>query len=203
MNRGSIHSLFPTAVMIFTLDDPVTELELKTIQSLDYHENVGNRTSNNSNLFELKALSRLRDTATDYLNQYIAKIYDTSNDVEAYVTQSWANYTKGSEYHHRHSHANSFLSGVLFVESNKDDKIQFYTPVGHRGQLKLAPKNFNQFNSTTWWLPAEKNSVVIFPSWLTHEVPITNRQTDRISLAFNSFVKGTVGDGSKLTELVL
>lgn len=202
MSKGDIHSLFPTAVMSFPLDEPVTELELKTIQGLDYHENVGNRTSNNSRVFDLKALSRLGGMATRCLNQYIEKVYDTSNDVEAYVTQSWTNCTKGSEYHHRHTHANSFLSGVLFVESDKDDKIQFHTPVGHRG-LKLIPKNFNQFNSLTWWLPAEKNSIVIFPSWLAHEVPITNRQTDRISLAFNSFIKGTVGDGFALTELVL
>jgi len=202
MNKAQIHALFPTAVMSFPLDNPVTELELKTIQGLDYHENHGNRTSDNNHVFDLKALSRLGDFATECLNQYVRSVLAPSTDVQVYVTQSWTNCTKGTEFHHIHDHSNSFLSGVLYVESNKYDKIQFHTPHSQR-MFKIPTNEFNQFNSDTWWLPAEKNSIVIFPSWMVHEVPVTRRDTDRISLAFNSFIKGTVGDRNALTELVI
>lgn len=203
MNQAQIHALFPTAVMVFQLDEPITELELKTIQGLDYHANTGNRTSDNNHVFDLKALSRLGDFATECLNQYVRSVIVPSTDIQAYVTQSWTNYTKGTEFHHTHHHANSFLSGVIFIESNQHDKIQFHSPVYKNLMLKSPTTEYNHFNAETWWIPAEKNSLVIFPSWLTHEVPTTHRDTDRISLAFNSFVKGTVGENRALTELIL
>lgn len=203
MNQAQIHALFPTAVMNFPLDKPVTELELKTIQGLGYHSNLGNRTSNNKKVFDLKALSRLGDFATECLNQYLKSVFDPSTDVQAYVTQSWTNCTKGDEFHHTHHHANSFLSGVIFIESNKHDKIQFHSPIFDRHQFKISASEYNHFNAETWWLPAEKNSIVIFPSWLKHDVPVTHRDTDRISLAFNSYIKGTVGENQALTELIL
>ena len=203
MNQAQIHSLFPTAVMRFRLDKPVTDLELKTIQALDYHQNVGNRTSNNNHVFDLKALSRLGEFTTECLNQYIKSVIDPSTDIQAYVTQSWTNCTKGDEFHHMHNHANAYLSGVLFIETNQHDQIQFESPIYYNQMLKTYPSTFHEYNSPSWWLPAEKNSLLIFPSWLKHQVPVTNRDTDRISLAFNSFVKGSLGDSRGVTELIL
>ena len=203
MIQAQMHALFPTAVINFKLDKPITDLELKTIKGLEYHKNQGNRTSNNNHVFDLKALSRLGDFATECLNHYVKSVIDSSAEVQAYVTQSWTNCTKGEEFHHLHSHANSYLSGVIFIESNQHDKIEFESPIYYNQMLKTYPSEFHQYNSPSWWLPAEKNSLLIFPSWLKHQVPVTNRDTDRISLAFNSFLKGKLGDSRGVTELIL
>ena len=36
------------------------------------------------------------------------------------ITQSWINFTKKGEYHHPHAHPNSLISGVFYVEADKD-----------------------------------------------------------------------------------
>ena len=41
----------------------------------------------------------------------------------------------------------------------------------------------------------------MFPSSTTHQVDLKKGNNTRISLAFNTFVKGTLGKNSGLTEL--
>jgi len=43
----------------------------------------------------------------------------------------------------------------------------------------------------------------MFPSPTTHQVDVKKGKNTRISLAFNTFYKGTIGSNSSLTELIL
>jgi hypothetical protein len=43
----------------------------------------------------------------------------------------------------------------------------------------------------------------MFPSSTTHQVDVKKGKNTRISLAFNTFIKGTLGDNFSLTELKL
>lgn len=198
----SVYRLFPTAVMSFELDAPITDLELKAIKSLDYHNNTGNRRSDNDDVFGMYQLSRLSEFCKKCLNDYIDEVYKPESDIEAYVTQSWTNLTTGNEFHHTHSHANSFISGVLYVDGSKEDQILFRTPNPSK-MIQIPPREFTDLNSESWWIPAKNNTVVVFPSWLVHEVPVLDRSEDRISLAFNSFLRGKIGSKQSLTELIL
>ena len=45
--------------------------------------------------------------------------------------------------------------------------------------------------------------VILFPSSLTHMVETKQGDNTRISLAFNVFIKGTVGNNKNLTELII
>ena len=58
-----------------------------------------------------------------FLNQcckdYLDKIICPKNDIDLYITQSWLNYTKENQYHHKHEHPNSVISGVLYFDSDK------------------------------------------------------------------------------------
>ena len=44
--------------------------------------------------------------------------------------------------------------------------------------------------------------IVIFPSSLTHMVEQTISDDTRVSLAFNTFLKGNIGNNFELTELI-
>jgi hypothetical protein len=44
--------------------------------------------------------------------------------------------------------------------------------------------------------------IILFPSSLTHMVETKEGTNTRISLAFNVFIKGTVGNNKNLTELL-
>ena len=50
----------------------------------------------------------------------------------------------------------------------------------------------------------KNNYLILFPSWLTHSVKPNKEATiDRISLAFNTFVKGNLGKRENLNHLIL
>jgi len=65
------------------------------------------------------------------------------------------------------------------------------------------PKQYNLFNSNKWIFPVEKNQVILFPSNLVHGVDEDQREGVRLSLAFNVFLKGRLGNTRNLTELIL
>ena len=60
----------------------------------------------------------------------------------------------------------------------------------------LAPrlKFFNDWNSGSWWMPVHTATLVLFPSWLTHSVGTKKDDDLRISLSFNTFLKGQVSN---------
>ena len=103
------------------------------------------------------------------------------------------------EFHHKHEHPNSFISGVLYIHTDSTkDKITFHRS-GYK-QLQLATDTFDIYNSDSWWFNVKTGGLVLFPSSLTHHVEDVVADETRISLAFNSFIKGTLGDNRSLTE---
>ena len=95
------------------------------------------------------------------------------------------------------------ISGVLYFDSDiKNDKILFSHPTVYQ-QIKPDIEKFNLWNSDTWFFPVETGNLFMFPSSTTHQVETKQGNNTRISLAFNTFYKGTVGNNVNLTELIL
>ena len=84
----------------------------------------------------------------------------------------------------------------------KNDKILFSHPISYK-QIKPKIDKYNIWNSETWFFPVETGNLFMFPSSTTHQVETKQGNNTRISLAFNTFIKGTLGDNSGLTELIL
>jgi quercetin dioxygenase-like cupin family protein len=57
-------------------------------------------------------------------------------------------------------------------------------------------------NSDSWWFNVKPGGIVAFPSNLTHRVENVEADETRISIAFNTFVKGILGDNKSLTEFI-
>lgn len=196
------HNLFPTPVSSFTLDRELTKEELDFLSIQEEKPNEGNTTSANRTILDNENLSSLRKFIEESLDTYFKGIFSPKNKVSLRFTQSWTNYTKPGQYHHKHAHPNSLVSGVFYVKANKDsDKIYFYRD-GYR-QLKLPVDQWNLYNSESWWLPVNTGDLYIFPSSLTHMVETVQGDDTRISLAFNTFPVGNVGDDDNLTGLYL
>jgi len=193
------HGLFPTPVSFFSIDREITKFESKFIEGLDKKPNSGNTTSANRNVLASKAMTSIRSFIEKSLEEYVKSIYDPKNGVKFKITQSWMNYTEVGQFHHKHAHPNSFISGVFYPKTNLDDKIHFFKE-GYK-QIKLMPETFNLYNSESWWLSTVTGQLVIFPSSLTHMVATIQGPETRISLSFNSFPIGYIGDEDQLTRL--
>jgi len=206
MKEPTIANLFPTPIYMTDMDRPFTKQELKFIEVQKNHttKNEGNVSSIDNyilNRKELKNIKKIIDTACeDYLQRIICP---KEKNLKLYVTQSWLNFTEANQYHHQHAHPNSVISGVLYFDCDKEnDKIKFTSPKGYQ-QIVPELKNYNIWNSYTWWFPLETGQLIMFPSSTIHQVDTKKGNNTRISLAFNTFYKGTIGSNSNLTELIL
>ncbi len=203
MKEPVLHGLFPTPLIFTNIEREFTkeELEFFDEQGKTTFKNDGNVTSLDNYLMKHDAMSTIKQELTESLQMFLDNIIKPKDDVKPYVTQSWLNYTAENQYHHKHAHPNSFLSGVMYVNADPEkDKITFFTE--SYKQIKLNPKEFNWYNAESWYFTVKPGDIVVFPSSLTHMVEQKAGTNTRISLAFNSFLRGSIGDNRSLTELL-
>ena len=159
-----------------------------------------NRQSEETFILDKPELSNVRAFIEAKLHKYVTEIM-SSND-KLVITQSWLNKSGKGESHHEHVHPNSMISGVWFPQIHEQmPPIQFRG--GHQRDVALQSTKFNTFNSATFMLPMKKGELLLFPSNLSHSVPVNQGDEERISLSFNTWPKGNMGDKQSLTYLPL
>lgn len=106
------------------------------------------------------------------------------------IKEIWVNVLETGGHQALHNHANSFISGVIYLtEHHPRTGTVFHKQLGgsdysfvnqNRG-VKNGP-----FNASKWQSPPMKpGDMVLFPSYLLHEVP-KNEGGRRITMAFNA-----------------
>ena len=202
--QSNIMGIFPTPIYRSKLDRQLTKEELSFINKtkLNVYSNDGNTTSNDKNILENEVFKNLKEDLYLRVKDYFDKVISSSNSITPYITQSWLNYTETNQYHHKHAHPNSLVSGVFYINCHEEyDRINFFND-SYKAIL-LDVKNYNLYNSEIWWYPVKTGDIILFPSSLTHMVETKQGDNTRISLAFNTFIKGNVGIKNELTELIL
>jgi uncharacterized protein (TIGR02466 family) len=202
--EATINGIFPTPIYISKLEKKLTPLELKFVDKnkKDFYKNEGNITSNNNYILNEKPFANIKKELDLKVQDYFDKVISPANNITPYITQSWLNYTETNQYHHKHAHPNSLVSGVFYINCHEEhDKIKFFNDIYKT--IKPEVKDWNIWNSETWWFSVKTGDVILFPSSLTHMVETKQGDNTRISLAFNVFIKGTFGSNENLTELVL
>ena len=203
MNTPTIELLFPTPVMRNSIDRDFTDKELESVSNhyKKSHNNRGNIVSDATYILNENHFAELKKICLDHVNEYVKTICKPKYEIEPYITQSWLNWTGLNEFHHEHAHPNSFISGVLYINAGDDDKIKFF---GNRyKQIQLETDSYDIFNSDSWWFSVKTGGIILFPSHLVHSVETVISPETRISLAFNTFIKGTLGEKTELSELKL
>jgi uncharacterized protein (TIGR02466 family) len=204
MTKANINGIFPTPIYISKLNRELTPLELKFVDKnkKDFYKNDGNITSNNNYILNEKPFANIKKELDLRVQDYFDKVISPANNITPYITQSWLNYTETNQFHHKHAHPNSLVSGVFYINcDDKFDKIKFFNDTYKT--IKPEIKTWNIWNSESWWFSVKTGDVILFPSSLTHMVETKEGTNTRISLAFIIFIKGTVGNNKNLTELIL
>ena len=101
------------------------------------------------------------------------------------IFQSWTqDYNKEGHSHPRHQHGINGISGVYWIRANeKASDLVFYNP---NKIIDYITYDFStQFNSPIYKIKPKKGTVVMFPSYIEHEVTPTPAGTIRTTIAFN------------------
>jgi uncharacterized protein (TIGR02466 family) len=202
MIESTITGIFPTPIHISKLNRKLTIKELSFIDKskLDVYKNDGNTTSNDNYILNHKTFKNLKEDLDLRIKDYFEKIISPTDAITPYITQSWLNFTETSQYHHKHAHPNSLVSGVFYINCDEQfDKIKFFNETYKT--IKPDVKEWNIWNAESWWFTVKTGDIILFPSSLTHMVETKEGTNTRISLAFNVFIKGMIGNNKQLTEL--
>jgi len=102
----------------------------------------------------------------------------------------WVNVMDAGGRQAMHNHANSFISGVVYLTPTHpgSQTVFMKSPGGTDFLLKNDHPGTtpNEFNSDKWISPApEPGDMILFPSYLMHAVP-PNQGERRITLSFNA-----------------
>jgi uncharacterized protein (TIGR02466 family) len=107
-----------------------------------------------------------------------------------FIKEMWINALEPLGHQALHNHANSFVSGVVYLTScHPSSNTVFVKPL--RGADFVfdntnARSTLGPYNADKWVAPdPEPGDLTLFPSYVLHEVPI-NHGTRRMSLAFNA-----------------
>ena len=132
------------------------------------------------------------------LNTEIKKAVDTTlkeilmlRNVNFRIFSSWLTKAKPKGFGDRHSHSNSWLSGIYYPKGDPGFNVKFFLP--SKSQFYTAPIEWNMFNAGSWVITAEDNLLVLFFSQLNHQIMLNESTEDRFSLAFNLVPKGEFG----------
>ena len=106
------------------------------------------------------------------------------------LKEMWVNVLDTGGRQAMHNHANSFISGVVYLTPTHpgSQTVFMKSPGGSEFMFRNDHQGMtpNQFSADKWISPApEPGDLVLFPSYLMHAVP-PNQGERRITLSFNA-----------------
>ena len=205
--KHEVFTLFPTPVYCTVRDSDLNSTEEKEIKAIieeGMKPNISNSSSANTHIFDTR-LGDIKKFCEHHIKKYVEKIISPKEELDFYITQSWLNINRPGEEHHAHWHQNSIISGVFYISTLEDDSIHFYDPNSKlKDFLQSEPLENNIWNSIAWSVNITNKVLILFPSWLNHSVAQNKTaDTNRISISFNTFAKGTFGIKGTLNELII
>lgn len=188
--------LFPTP--FFRIDEAISDMDCYEIahilSTIKYHENDGDLTlgsQRSQNTWILgKYFPILQQTIENTFTDIARNELGLQTTCEFRIMSSWGVRTKPGGKSIRHTHSNSFWSGVLYVSPNPS-AIAF-TKETDTG-IMVAPVKHTKYSVTRVEHKPEMGQVIFFPSTMMHQVCKNDTEETRYSVAFNILPDGIFG----------
>jgi uncharacterized protein (TIGR02466 family) len=178
--------LFSKPIFKTSLD--VSSLDLSKVE---WTENYNNCISKSQNILEQPEFEKISQASFDGVCEYFYGIMRANQKAEIAITESWLNKTEKGQIHHRHYHPNSIFSAIVYLDSE-----------GESGQTKFITSEYqtieydidesNLYNSKSWSITPKVGDMLIFPSSVEHMVTEYQGNTPRVTLSFNTFLRGQI-----------
>ena len=159
-------------------------IDIKNLQKNSSGRKVSNKGGWQSNIYKESS----NDFLVPLLNMIKPRIqelytkYGIHKTVE--IASYWFNVNKKNDYNIAHQHPKSILSAVFYLKTPENcGNIIF-----ERTDFLRALNDFDvdtEHNYNDWFIPPQKNLLVVFPSFVKHGVEPNQSNEERISLALN------------------
>jgi uncharacterized protein (TIGR02466 family) len=122
-----------------------------------------------------------------HVRAYAAELGLDLEGRELAMTDCWVNLMPTGTAHGLHLHPVSTISGTYYVRvPPRSPGLKFEDPRLER-YMAAPPRRPDAAAELQPWqtVPARAGQVVLFESWLRHEVPASRAATERVSISFN------------------
>jgi uncharacterized protein (TIGR02466 family) len=183
--------VFPTAIYKNNIGT-LSKEQYDFVVGQEYSKRItGTYGRDDTRVLENELFKNLKDKILTEVNFFAKDIYKYV-DIEFYITHSWLNHNPKNSYHNAHRHSNSVFSGAYYINVPENcPGLYFHSSNSRMFEMKVSEGNL--VNANSWGMPVSSGDLIIFPSTLTHEVPENYGDNDRYTLAFNTFIRGSIG----------
>ena len=185
--------IFPTGMVnqYLTPKSFMDDLDLSRLEFEKFKGATKLRTKKFNNLLlqpEFKEMKVwVEECAKDFLDNVLKMEYE-----EFFLTESWMNISGKGGYQRIHNHANSIISGVLYLKSEpghpplKFNKYKMET----RPFISLGEhyKKTNPNTAIILKFPCTQDDMFIFNSYMTHGHDVNELESERVGIAWNGLV---------------
>lgn len=194
-----MHQLFTTLVyqkkLAFNLED--LKIEIQQIMTADgagmkwSKQNYRNGYTSYGSWDQMHKMSStfesLQKKIDTHVESYLKKLeYDVSMK-SLQMDTFWVNVMQTNTIHTAHIHPHSVISGTFYVDiPPKSSAIKFEDPrLGFFMNSPLQKVSAKPQNQRFFSIQPEAGDLILFESWLKHEVPLHTAKKPRISVSFN------------------
>jgi uncharacterized protein (TIGR02466 family) len=198
-----IQTLFPTSVYYAPLGgkDKSLNLDLKK-EALKYAEideegllwsrrNYAGGYTSYGSIAQMHRVSTNFENLEKEINKHVRKFVKSLemdiNPKELKMSSCWVNVMPTNVHHTMHLHPLSVISGTYYVQTPKNSSAIKFEDPRLDSFMASPPRKHNAkvANQRHYSLQPQEGNVVLFESWLRHEVPANQAGKERISISFN------------------
>ena len=197
-----IDALFPTAVLDATITDHVFLMNIeKEVYRLkeEYPEgesisNYGGWQSPRNVWWDGRSpiLEELGNVLMKHVREYYWETQKNFVAKDLKLQSIWANVSNRHSYNMLHVHPGSQVSGVLYIKApERSGDIVFVNPLSLSSKMAALDGNTEEstpYNTDRWFIQPTRGRLILFPSYLGHEVAANETDEDRMSIAFNASI---------------
>ncbi|MGC4027915.1 MAG: TIGR02466 family protein [Steroidobacteraceae bacterium] len=200
----SLHALFPTRIhaarLLRAADHPLNMRLLRECRQLAADDVAGQRWSarnypggytSYASVARMQQMSpvfaQLERRIDRHVRSFAAELEFDLGDRKLAMTDCWVNVMPRGVTHSLHLHPLSVVSGTYYVRTPRGAPgLKFEDPRLDR-YMGAPPRHPQARQENCQWvtLPAVAGQLLLFESWLRHEVPPNPVAGERISISFN------------------
>lgn len=194
-----VHDLFfPSYVWYVDLERNDKKL-MKSIKKISKKEKAQNKLK--KSFYKNSGVNAYQSPKNLYLREEFSDLCDdvmiiSKNVVENYFEASgtlffesmWFNINYKNGYNVNHIHSKSFLTGIYYVNVNKNSGDLVFHDVEKKAMTDYYLE-YDRLNYQKVHYTPKNHRMFLFPSWLTHSVFPNKKNEERISISFDIGLK--------------
>ena len=202
MNKTSIAPLFAKILYFSILED----LDLTKINKLV--KKIGFTPAGEHSVRDINTISEsskdtqiLNNKSFKFLKKIIEKEFNTyKNNVLHYhntdfkITTSWIARSQPGQASNYHNHSNCMYSGILYLATPINCGGISFLNYFDKQTIKIIPTKYTLHNSKEFTFNPKAKTICFFPSEVHHKILPNHSNEVRLSLAFNFFPTGQLGN---------